>query len=316
LFGDSPALKDNKVVTVQTLSGTGALRVAGDFIARFKPGVPIYVPNPTWANHHPIFTDSGLKVQQYAYYEPSNCGLNFSGMVNDIKNAPNGSVILLHACAHNPTGVDPTKEQWQELSQVIKEKGHFPLFDSAYQGFASGDTDKDAYPIRLFTKDGHNLAACQSFAKNFGLYGERIGALNFVTNSATEAQALESQVKILIRPMYSNPPVHGARIVSLILNDPDLTAQWKGEVKTMADRIIAMRKTLVDGLAESGSTKDWSHISKQIGMFCYSGLTGEQVDRLASEYHIYMTRNGRISMAGVSSKNVGYLAKAIHDVSK
>jgi aspartate aminotransferase len=242
LFGDSPALKENKVVTVQTLSGTGALRVAGAFIARFKPGVPIYVPNPTWANHNPIFNDSGIKVQQYAYYDPSNCGLNFSGMVNDIKNAPNGSVILLHACAHNPTGVDPSQAQWQELSQVIKEKGHFPLFDSAYQGFASGDTDKDAYPIRLFTKDGHNLAACQSFAKNFGLYGERIGALNFVTNNQTEAQALESQLKIIIRPMYSNPPVHGARIVSLILNDADLTAKWKSEVKTMADRIITMRK--------------------------------------------------------------------------
>jgi len=309
-------LKENKVVTVQTLSGTGALRVAADFIAKFKPGVPVYVPNPTWANHHPIFGDAGVKVQQYAYYDPANCGLNFSGMLNDIKNAPNGSVILLHACAHNPTGVDPTKEQWQELSKVIKEKEHFPLFDSAYQGFASGDTDKDAFPIRLFAKEGHNLAACQSFAKNFGLYGERIGALNFVTNSTTEAQALESQLKIVIRPMYSNPPVHGARIVSLILSDPDLTAQWKGEVKTMADRIITMRKKLVDGLSENGSTKDWNHIIKQIGMFCYSGLTPEQVDRLASEYHIYMTRNGRISMAGVSSKNVGYLAKAIHEVSK
>eukprot|EP01103_Thecamoeba_quadrilineata_P001383 TRINITY_DN11229_c0_g1_i1.p1 TRINITY_DN11229_c0_g1~~TRINITY_DN11229_c0_g1_i1.p1 ORF type:complete len:424 (+),score=77.62 TRINITY_DN11229_c0_g1_i1:31-1302(+) len=315
LFGDSPLLKENRIVTIQTLSGTGALRVAGEFIARFKPGVVLYLPNPSWANHDPIFNDAGIKTAKYAYYEPSTCGLNFEGMKNDIKNAPEGSVILLHACAHNPTGVDPTREQWQELSQIIKEKKLYPLFDSAYQGFASGDPEKDAYPIRLFAKEGHHLAACQSFAKNFGLYGERIGALNFITDNQTESQALESQLKILVRPMYSNPPIHGARVVSMILSDPDLTTQWRSEVKTMADRIITMRKKLVDGLAENGSKKDWSHITKQIGMFCYSGLTPEQVDRLASEFHIYMTRNGRISMAGVSSKNVEYLAKAIHAVS-
>jgi len=202
----------------------------------------------------------------------------------------------------------------ETLSTLIKEKQHFALFDSAYQGFASGDPDRDAFPVRHFVKDGHCVAVCQSFAKNFGLYGERIGAFNLVGANPTETQAVESQLKILIRPMYSNPPVHGARIVSTILSDSDLTTLWRKEVKVMADRIITMRKKLSDGLKELGSKRDWAHIVNQIGMFCYSGLTPEQVDKLAQEYHIYMTRNGRISMAGVSSKNVNYLAKAIHTV--
>jgi len=199
---------------------------------------------------------------------------------------------------------------------VCKERNHFVFFDCAYQGFASGDPEKDVAAVRLFIEDGHEIALCQSFAKNFGLYGERIGAFTLLASSATEAEALESQLKILVRPMYSNPSIYGARLVSTILNDPALNAQWRTEVKGMADRIITMRHQLVKHLKDIGSTKDWSHIVNQIGMFCFSGLTPEQVDKITRDWHVYLTRNGRISMAGITSHNVKYLAEAIHDVTK
>ncbi|GAM22566.1 hypothetical protein SAMD00019534_057410 [Acytostelium subglobosum LB1] len=311
---DCKALKEKRVVTVQAISGTGALRVAAAFIARFLPGVTAYVPNPTWGNHNVIFADCGVPVKSYTYYNPQNCGLNFDGMFKDIQSAPNGSVILLHACAHNPTGVDPSMEQWKKISQLCKEKNHFVLFDFAYQGFASGSPEQDAEPVRYFVNEGHEIALCQSFAKNFGLYGERIGAFSLIGSTPDEAINIESQLKILIRPMYSNPPVYGARLVSTILSNKDLTAEWRSEVKLMADRIINMREQLVKYLKQHGSTRDWSHITNQIGMFCYTGLTGEQVDRLASEFHIYLTRNGRISIAGITPRNVEYLAKAMHKV--
>ena len=275
----------------------------------------MYVPNPTWANHHPLIQDSNLKLAQYTYYSAQQNGLNFSGLVKDLEAAPENSIVLLHACAHNPTGQDPTPEQWEKLVPIFKSKKFLPFFDSAYQGFASGDTDKDAFAIRLFVKHGLNPVIAQSYAKNFGLYGERVGTTTFVAENADQAKAIESQLKILVRPIYSNPPKFGARIVSEILKDESLKSLWKKEVKGMADRIINMRKALVDGLRNAGSKKDWKHVTDQIGMFCYSGLSGEQVDRLAKEYHIYMTRNGRISMAGVTSKNVDYLAKSMHSVS-
>jgi len=315
---DSPIIKENRAVTIQSLSGTGALRVAGDFIKRHLdvPDKSVWLPNPTWGNHNVIFTDSGCGLKTYKYYDPKTCGLDFEGMKKDIQNAPQKSVVLFHACAHNPTGVDPAMEHWTELSKVCKDRNHFVFFDLAYQGFASGDTEKDVAPVRLFIRDGHNVGIAQSFAKNFGLYGERIGALTFICQNSTEAEAVESQLKILVRPMYSNPPIQGARLISIILSDSKLTQQWKEEVKFMAERIITMRKRLVQHLKEFGSKRDWSHITNQIGMFCYSGLTPEQVDRLSSEFHIYLTRNGRISIAGISSHNVQYLAQAIHEVTK
>jgi len=236
--------------------------------------------------------------------------------VADIKAAPNGSLFCFHACAHNPTGVDPAPAQWKELSKVVKEKGHFVLFDSAYQGFASGDPVRDAFPVRTFIQDGHQVAVCQSFAKNFGLYGERVGALHIVNETVQKKEELLSQLLILVRPMYSNPPITGSKIVQTILEDAALTAVWSKEVKVMADRIILMRDLLVQNLKDVGSKRDWTHITNQIGMFCYSGLTGDQVDILKDKWHIYMTRNGRISMAGVTSGGVRYLAEAIHDVSK
>jgi len=235
-------------------------------------------------------------------------------MKNSIANAPKESSILLHACAHNPTGVDPTPEQWQELSSVIKDRNHFVLFDSAYQGFASGDCERDALAMRIFEKDGHNFAVCQSYAKNMGLYGERIGALTFLSETKQEAEIVESQIKILVRPMYSNPPVYGARVVSIILADPELNKKWRVEVKQMADRIIKMRSTLVADLKALGNTRNWTHITDQIGMFCFSGLTPQQCDELAKDHSVYLTRNGRISMAGVTSGNVKYLAQSIHAV--
>jgi len=200
--------------------------------------------------------------------------------------------------------------------KFARKKGHFVFFDTAYQGFASGDPEKDAQPVRVFIKDGHNVGIAQSYAKNFGLYGERIGAITFVCQDPQEAERLESQLKILIRPMYSNPPIYGARVVGGVLGDPELKQLWLKEVKQMADRIISMRTKLVGHLKSMGSKKDWSHITNQIGMFCFTGLTPEQVDRITNEFHVYLTRNGRISVAGVSSHNIEYLAKSIHEVTK
>eukprot|EP01119_Soliformovum_irregulare_P010006 TRINITY_DN2422_c0_g1_i1.p1 TRINITY_DN2422_c0_g1~~TRINITY_DN2422_c0_g1_i1.p1 ORF type:complete len:448 (-),score=138.35 TRINITY_DN2422_c0_g1_i1:166-1461(-) len=320
LGADSPVIKEKRAVTIQTLSGTGALRVGADFLKRWvnapeETRGTINVPNPTWGNHNPIFLDAGFKkVQPYRYYEPKSCGLDFEGMKADVAAAPKQSLFLFHACAHNPTGVDPTMDQWKELSKICKDRDHFVFFDLAYQGFASGDAEKDAAPVRHFIQDGHNVMIAQSYAKNFGLYGERVGTLTLLCQDAKEAEAVESQLKILVRPMYSNPPINGARIVSTILSDPELTSLWRKEVKQMADRIIGMRTAIVDNLKKFGSKRDWSHITRQIGMFCYTGLTPDQVDRLASEFHIYLTRNGRISVAGVTSQNVEYLAESIHKV--
>jgi aspartate aminotransferase len=316
-FGpDSLPLKEGRLASTQALSGTGALRIAGEFFSRFAKSKNIFLPDPTWGNHIPIFKDSGLNVQTYRYYDRENSCLDFEGLVADIKAAESGSIFLLHACAHNPTGMDPTSEQWMALSDVIKEKGHVVLFDSAYQGFASGDMDKDAFAIRHFVSEGHNLAVCMSFSKNFGLYGQRVGLLSFVCGDEAEQDAVLSQLKILIRPMYSNPPVNGARLVDTVLSDADLRAQFESECKGMASRIHDMRTALKGKLEDLGSTRDWSHITSQIGMFCYSGLDKGQVETMKNTHHIYMTGDGRISMAGVTSGNVDYIAEAIHDVTK
>ncbi|KAH9127447.1 hypothetical protein LEN26_002326 [Aphanomyces euteiches] len=313
---DSQALKDGRVVGVQTISGTGGCRLAGEFFSRFLgKGTSIYLPNPTWGNHIPIMKDAGLEVKRYAYFEPASRGLDFSGLLSDLKGAPSKSVFLLHACAHNPTGVDPSPEQWKEISAVMKEKEHVVFFDCAYQGFASGDADRDAAALRQFVEDGHNVVLSQSYAKNFGLYGERVGALSIVCKDAEEAARCESQLKILIRPMYSNPPIHGALLVSTILGDAALKRQWYEECKGMADRIISMRQLLKENIAKvDGSTNEWNHITDQIGMFCYTGLTEPQVERMITKHHIYLTKDGRISMAGVTSKNVEYIAKSIAEV--
>ena len=275
----------------------------------------IYLPNPTWGNHIPIFGNAGLEVRKYRYYDAEHSSLDFAGMVADLQEMPAGSCVLLHACAHNPTGMDPTLEQWKQLSDICKEKKLMPFFDCAYQGFASGDAELDAAAVRMFVEDGHLIAMVQSFSKNFGLYGHRIGALSVVGSTEAEASRVVSQMKMVIRPMYSNPPRHGARIVSTILTDPALTLQFQEQCKGMADRINTMRAALRSRL-EEGSTKSWEHITKQIGMFAYSGMTKDQVTVLRDTHHIYCTLDGRISMAGVTSGNVDYIADAIRDVTK
>ncbi|KAI5293844.1 aspartate transaminase aat1, partial [Ascosphaera acerosa] len=310
---DSAAIKEGRVAITQTISGTGALRVGAAFLQRHYPGAKrIYIPTPSWANHAAVFRDSGLEVATYRYYDKSTIGLDFAGLLEDVRAAETGSVFLFHACAHNPTGIDPTAAQWQQIAQAVKEKGHFAFFDMAYQGFASGDTERDAFAVRHFNEQGLPVALCQSFAKNMGLYGERVGAFSLVCASAEEKKRVDSQIKILVRPLYSNPPIHGARIASTILNDARLNEQWLGEVKGMADRIIEMRALLKENLEKLGSKRDWSHITSQIGMFAYTGLTPDQMEALSKEHSVYATKDGRISVAGITSKNVQRLAEAIY----
>jgi aspartate aminotransferase len=281
---DSSAIKEDRVAITQSISGTGALRIGGAFLERFYPGAKtIYIPNPSWANHAAVFKDSGLKVEKYRYYNKDTIGLDFDGLIADIKAFPKGSIVLLHACAHNPTGVDPTPDQWKAISKAMKEGGHYSFFDMAYQGFASGNTDQDAFALRHFIAEGHNPCLAQSFAKNMGLYGERVGAFSIVTASAEEKKRVDSQIKILVRPLYSNPPIHGARIAAEVLNNSALNKQWLGEVKDMADRIITMRALLKENLEKLGSKRDWSHITSQIGMFAFTGLDAGQMDKLAKE---------------------------------
>ena len=314
---DSPPIKEKRVAALQALSGTGALRLIGALIKNYGingKAPTVFVPAPTWGNHNTIFEHAGLTVKPYRYYQPKTKGLDLEGLLADVKAAPSGSVFIVHACAHNPTGVDPKPDEWKQISAALK--GHFVVVDSAYQGFASGYPDKDAFAIRQFVSDGHAIALAQSFSKNFGLYGQRVGAVSIITQSPSERANVESQLKIIARAMYSNPPIHGSRIVTEILNDQSLRSQWEVDVKEMADRIIKMRSLLRAELERLGSRHQWSHITDQIGMFCYSGMTPEQVDRLTSEHHIYLTRNGRISMAGVTSKDIPVLAAAIHDVTK
>lgn len=320
-FGkNSEVVTKNRVAACQSLSGTGALRLASGFLARFRPvsggAPPVLVPNPTWGNHYPIFEHAGHKVETYRYWDQKTLGLDLKGLLEDLKNKPTGSIVLLHACAHNPTGVDPTLDQWKEISKVCKDKNHFVIFDNAYQGFASGDANKDVQSVRLFVEEGHNIALCQSFAKNFGLYGHRIGQFSIVCSDADEAARVQSQVKIVARAMYSNPPLHGARIVATILGDEKLHQQWLDEIALMAGRIGKMRTLLRDNIVAAGSKKNWDHITNQIGMFSYTGLSKEQCDVMTSKHHVYLTSNGRISMAGVTTKNVEKLAEAIHDVTK
>nr|AIT70274.1 aspartate aminotransferase [Gracilaria vermiculophylla] len=320
-YGDDVMQRMNgRFAGLQTLSGTGACRMAGELISRFldiphRTGKPlILLPDPSWLNHRPIFTDAGCKVASYSYYNPLTKSLDIDACLHSLENAPNASVVLLHACAHNPTGVDPNMDQWAAISNVMLEKSHLPLFDMAYQGFTSGDMDVDAASVRLFAEDGHKIVLAQSFSKNFGLYGQRVGCLSVMTDSEQETQAINSQLKIIARPMYSNPPIAGVRLVEEVLNCDDLQQLWRSEMKSMAHRIISMRSRLRQHLIELGNKHNWDHIVNQHGMFCFSGLSKEQVDTLRERFSVYLTANGRISMAGVTSDNVDYLADAIHHV--
>lgn len=317
IFGaDSSAIKEKRVTTLQTISGTGAVHLGGLFLAKFsEPKPSIYVSSPTWANHQQIFTNVHLPVANYPYFSAKTKGLDIEGMVSGIQSAPRGSVILLHACAHNPTGVDPTQEQWKQIAGAIRAGGHFPFFDIAYQGFASGDLSRDAWAIRYFISEGFELCVAQSFAKNFGLYGERAGAFHFVSApgpQASEANThIASQLAILQRSEISNPPAYGARIASLVLNDEKLFAEWEEDLRTMSGRVIEMRKGLRERLEKKGTPGTWDHITSQIGMFSFTGLSEPQVKILREKWHVYMTKNGRISMAGLNTHNIDYFAEAV-----
>lgn len=321
-YGDDAEVITNKrVLGLQSLSGTGSLRLIATFLERHMQrtasgALPtVYVSDPTWSNHYQIFEHCNFVVKPHRYWDASTKGLNFTGMCEDIENAPDGSIFILHACAHNPTGVDPTAEQWKQISQVCLKKKHFIIFDSAYQGFASGSTTHDIAAVRQFVQDGHCLALAQSFAKNFGLYSERVGLASLVLKDTKQRDLVMSNIKICARGLYSNPPSYGAKIVATVLNNPELKAVWAQDVTTMCERILAMRQTLHDKLTiELKSEHNWDHLTQQIGMFSFTGLSKEQSKRLTDEFHIYLTLNGRISIAGINTKNVDTLARAIHAV--
>lgn len=315
LGSSSPALTENRVASVQTISGTGANHLAALFLAKFyqwNGPKQVFISNPTWANHKAILKNVGIEPIDYPYYDPKTIGLDFTGFLSSLKSAPERSVFLLHACAHNPTGVDPTSEQWETIADVILQKKHFAFFDCAYQGFASGNLDKDASAVRYFVERGVPLLVCQSFAKNAGLYGERVGALHVVGATSDAGARVKSQLSVLQRSEISNPPTYGARIMAIIMNDERLFEEWKADIKTMAERIISMRKELFRLLTEELKTPgNWEHIINQIGMFSFTGLNKDQSKALVEKAHVYLTENGRISMAGLNSKNIRYFAESL-----
>lgn len=317
LLGEnSKVLAEGRGFGVQTLSGTGALRVGAEFLARQLKLRTFYYSSPTWENHHLIFINAGFTdARTYRYWNPETRSIDFEGMCEDLKAAPENAVIILHACAHNPTGCDPTQEQWKQLAEIIREKNLFPFFDSAYQGFASGDLDQDAWAVRYFSENGFESVVSQSFAKNFGLYNERVGNLTVITSDKSVIPAVKSQITLIIRGMYSNPPSHGARIVSTVLNNPQLCSEWKECIKSMSNRIKEMRKGLRERLLALGTPNknQWNHITEQIGMFSYTGLNPRQVEHLVNKHHIYLLKSGRINMCGLTTKNLDYVAKAIHE---
>jgi len=316
---DSPLIKDKKVAVCQSLSGTGALRISAEFLAQYNPGVDVYVSDPTWGNHHAIFGKAGLKTQKYRYLNQT-MGLDLDGMLEDLGKAKEGSVFVLHTVAHNPSGVDPTEEQWKKIADLCEAKKAIPIFDTAYQGYASGDLDKDAFSVRYFAHErGMELMVTQSYSKNFGLYGERIGALNVVCKDADCAVKIQSQLGLIVRAMVSNPPLHGAQLVATVIANDALYKQWDSELKMMSNRIVDMRTALVEALkacecpTPNPIYADWGHITSQIGMFAYTGLQAKHVKILTEKYHIYCTSNGRFSMAGVNPNNVKYIAEAMKD---
>lgn len=315
LGADCNALIENRVACVQSLSGTGACRLALQFLNKFHSVKTVYIPKPTWGNHKKIALHSGFTdIREYAFYDSDTKGLNISGLVKDLEAAPEKSIIMLHGCAQNPCGVDPSTDQWKLIADVIEKKNHLSIFDFAYQGFVSGDPEVDAWSLRHFQERGLELFFCQSFAKIFGLYNERVGNLGVVCKNSTLAMNVKSQLKGFIRPMYSNPPNHGARIVSTILNNKALEAEWREQLKAMAARILKARKLLNRKLKEIEAPGDWSHILSQTGMFTFTGLSQKQVLVLKEKFHLFMLPSGRINMCAVTEANVDRVVQSFKDV--
>lgn len=310
VFGpDSPVVAEDRVVTVQTLGGTGALKLGGDFITYFDPAAHVYISDPSWENHRAIFAKIGFTVEVYRYYDAERRGINIEGMLADLEAARPGSVIVLHACCHNPTGYDLTHDQWTAVIEVVSARGLIPFLDMAYQGFGAGLTE-DAAVISRFAAAGVPLFVSTSFSKSFGLYGERVGALHIVTADGDEARRVLSQVKICARTNYSNPAAHGAAIVADVLSRPDAHAEWERELGRMRTRIKAMRTQLVERLHGLG-IKDMGFIADQAGMFSYSGLSVDQMHRLREEFAIYGTDAGRMCIAALNEGNLPVVAEAI-----
>ena len=297
-------------ITVQAPGGTGALRLAGEFLQRQMGARRIWVSNPTWANHQGIFSAAGFTLQEYTYFDAQTSQLNFPGLLADLAQVEANDVVLLHGCCHNPSGVDPTAEQWQDIAEVLAERGAMVLVDLAYQGLGSGLRD-DVKALEILLRKIPNLLIANSFSKNFGLYSERVGALTVVTTEAASAAAVLSQLKVLVRGLYSNPPSHGAAVVTTILEDAALRAQWEQELAAMRQRIQQLRQDFVAGLAAAGVQRDFSFITQQLGMFSFSGLTPAQVARLQEEFGIYMVSSGRMNVAGMRQQNIPQLCRAI-----
>ena len=314
LFGaDNTVLKAGRVVTVQTLGGTGGLKTGADLLRRVNPTAEVWISDPSWENHRAIFEYAGYKVNTYPYYDADTHGLKFDAMIKALEGIPSGSVVLLHACCHNPTGVDLKDEQWDRVIEVVNRRGLVPFLDIAYQGFAEG-LDDDASAVRRFSQACPTLVVSSSFSKSLSLYGERIGAFSIVTQNADEAARVLSQVKRVIRTNYSSPPTHGGQAVAMVLTTPALRTLWESELGQMRERIKTMRRQLVEKIRAHRADFDFNFVIEQRGMFSYSGLTREQVRRLREEYSIYTIDSGRICVAALSSRNIDYVAKAVASV--
>jgi aromatic-amino-acid transaminase len=311
VFGtDAAVLREGRAVTVQSLGGTGALKLAADFLQRFNPGAGVWISDPSWENHRALFEGAGFKVETYPYYDPATRGLDFAAMAGRLKTLPARSIVVLHVCCHNPTGADPSRAQWGEIIEIVRAGGLVPILDLAYQGFAEG-LEADADPVRRFVAAGIPVLVANSFSKNFSLYGERVGALSLVAANADEAARALSQLKRVIRTNYSNPPTHGARVVEMVLTHPELRALWERELAEMRERIKAMREALVERVQARGQNVDFGFVLRQNGMFSYSGLGKDDVARLREEHGIHAVDSGRICVAALNTGNVDRVAAAV-----
>jgi len=316
LFGaESPVVKDARAVTVKSLGGTGALKVGADFLRRLLPAAKIYISDPSWENHRALFEAAGIAVETYPYYDPVTRGVNFAAMKATLAKLSARSIVVLHACCHNPTGADLTESQWREVVDIVGARGLVAFVDIAYQGFAEG-IERDAIALKLFADAGLSFLVASSFSKSFSLYGERVGALTAVTESKDEAERVLSQIKRIVRTNYSNPPTHGGAVVAAVLADAALRKLWEEELAGMRDRIRSMRSSLVEKLKARGIKDDFSFLLHQRGMFSYTGLTATQVEHLRSDFGIYAVGTGRICVAALNSGNIDFVAAAIASVLK
>ncbi len=316
LFGaEHPAVKEGRIATIQTIGGSGAIKIGADLLKRYFPASEVWVSSPTWDNHRSMFEGAGFKVHDYPYYDASTGGVNFAAMLDTLKSLPAKSIVLLHPCCHNPTGVDLDQEQWLQVIAVAKANQLIPFMDIAYQGFGDG-LDEDAFAIRAMTEAGVSFLLSNSFSKNLSLYGERCGGLSVICQNAEEANRVLGQMKFTVRRNYSSPPTHGGHVTAAVMNTPELRAIWEGEVAEMRVRIKAMRQKLFEVLTAKVPGRDFSYFVKQRGMFSYTGLTPEQVDRLREEFAVYLVRSGRMCVAGLNTRNVEYVADAMAAVLK